>query len=143
MWREKNPLGWAKSPEFSLWQSARMDTKSMQTNTSSHSFTEPDSISGIFAFDRFYEGIGITRETAHKWSRLGLIETITICGRRYITSDVVKKFRESAERGDFADKTNLSVVSHSTREEQLADLAQDPEQAALVADEQFKNAPQS
>jgi hypothetical protein len=118
-----------------------METKSMQTNISSHSFTEPDSISGIFAFDRFYEGIGITRETAHKWSRLGLIETITICGRRYITSDVVKKFRESAERGDFAEKASLSVVSRSTREEQLHDDARNPETADLVADERFKNAP--
>jgi hypothetical protein len=120
-----------------------MNTQFIQTDVSSHSFTELDSISGIFAFDRFYEGIGITRETAHKWSKLGLFKTFAICGRRYISDNEVKKFRESAERGDFAEKTNLSVVSHSTREEQLADLARDPEQAALVADEQFKSAPQS
>lgn len=118
-----------------------MNTQFIQTDVSSHAFTESDSISGIFAFDRFYEGIGITRETAHKWSKLGLIETITICGRRYITSDVVKKFRESAKRGDFAEKPNLSVVSHSTREEQLDDDARNPETADLVADERFKNAP--
>ena len=118
-----------------------METKSMQTNTSSHSFTEPDSISGIFAFDRFYEGIGITRETAHKWSTLGLIETFEIFGRRYITSDVVMSFRKRAERGDFAEKASLSVVSHSTREEQLDDDARNPETADLVADERFKNAP--
>ena len=116
-----------------------MDTYSM--HASSHSLTEFDSISGIFAFDRFYEGIGITRETAHKWSKLGLIETITICGRRYITSDVVKKFRESAERGDFSDRATLGVVSHSTREEQLDDTARNPETADLAADERFKNAP--
>ena len=117
-----------------------METKSMQTNTSSHSFTEPDSISGIFAFERFYEPIGITRETAHKWSKLGLFKTLTICGRRYITDNEVKKFRESAVRGDFAEKTNLNVVSHSTREEQLDDDARNPETADLVADERFKNA---
>ena len=118
-----------------------MNTQFIQTDVSSHSFTEPDSISGIFAFDRFYEGIGITRETAHKWSKLGLFKTFAICGRRYISGEEVKKFRESAKRGDFAEKTNLNVVSHSTREEQLDDAARTPETADLVADERFKNAP--
>ena len=115
-----------------------MDTFS--THASLHTLTELDSISGIFAFERFYEPIGITRETAHKWSKLGLFKTLTICGRRYITDNEVKKFRESAVRGDFAEKTNLNVVSHSTREEQLDDDARNPETADLVADERFKNA---
>ena len=103
-----------------------MNTQFIQTDVSSHSFTEPDSISGIFAFERFYEPIGITRETAHKWSKLGLFKTLTICGRRYITDNEVKRFRESAERGDFADKATLGVVSHDTREEQARGTAVKP-----------------
>lgn len=53
----------------------------------------------------------------------------------------MKKFRESAERGDFSDRATLGVVSHSTREEQLDDDARNPETADLVTDERFKNAP--
>ena len=101
-----------------------MDTFS--THASLHTLTELDSISGIFAFERFYEPIGITRETAHKWSKLGLFKTLTICGRRYITDNEVKRFRESAERGDFADKATLGVVSHDTREEQARGTAVKP-----------------
>jgi hypothetical protein len=57
---------------------------------------------GLFAQERFAEEMGVTRETLWRWRRDGLLQTINIRGRHYVTAEDAADFKQRALAGQFA-----------------------------------------
>ena len=58
--------------------------------------------SNLVAFDQWLSNIGLTRTTGWRYRRKGLIQTINVHGRIYLTREAIAEFEEKAKRGDFA-----------------------------------------
>lgn len=110
--------------------------------------TSPTQAGGFYPLAKWgRETLGRGRSTMNRWRKLGIIREEGLrefYGKLYISAEEMTHVVSLIASQAFSKPLHgCAAVSHSTREEQLADLARDPEQAALVADEQFKNAPQS
>lgn len=57
--------------------------------------------SNLFCFYRYLEGRNLTRMTGYRYRQKGLIETINIFGRLYITREEIEKFERRALNGEF------------------------------------------
>jgi len=101
--------------------------------------------SGFFPLAKWREKQGRSRSTIHRWRKVGIIREDDIrefYGKLYISNEGMAHVDSLIASQAFSKPLHgCAAVSHSTRDEQLADLARDPEQADLVADEEFKNAP--
>lgn len=60
------------------------------------------SVSNLCAYDKWLENMGISAATGWRWRRNGLITTVNILGRVYISRDVVEAFEQRAAAGEFA-----------------------------------------
>jgi hypothetical protein len=58
--------------------------------------------STLHSFDDWIRSLGKTRVTGYRYRKRGLIRTVNIFGRHYITQDEIARFEERAIRGDFA-----------------------------------------
>jgi len=58
-------------------------------------------VRGLKPFNRWCRENGITRATGWRWRRDGIINTINIYGRQYVSQDEQERFQERANRGDF------------------------------------------
>jgi len=54
---------------------------------------------------RFLEISGISQVTFWRWENRGLISTVRIAGRKYITAAVMAEFNRRLAAGDFAGRT--------------------------------------
>ena len=63
---------------------------------------QPPAAAELFAQDRFAEDMNVTRETLWRWRRDGLLKTININGRHYITAEEAADFKRRALAGQFA-----------------------------------------
>ena len=63
---------------------------------------QPRAAAELFAQDRFAEYMNVTRETLWRWRRDGLLKTININGRHYITAEEAADFKRRALAGQFA-----------------------------------------
>ena len=66
---------------------------------------------GMFAQDRFAEEMGVTRETLWRWRRDGLLKTINIRGRHYVTAEDAADFKQRALAGQFAKPTKRPAAA--------------------------------
>jgi hypothetical protein len=57
---------------------------------------------GLFAQERFAEEMSVTRATLWRWRRDGLLKTINIRGRHYVTAEAAADFKQRALAGQFA-----------------------------------------
>ena len=64
--------------------------------------TQPPAAAELFAQDRFAEDMDVTRETLWRWRRDGLLRTINIRGRIYVTAEEAAYFKRRALAGHFA-----------------------------------------
>ena len=65
--------------------------------------TEANSpVSNLVAYDQWLQDTGISAATGWRWRRGGLIVTINIYGRVYVSRDVIAAFEQRAAAGDFA-----------------------------------------
>jgi hypothetical protein len=62
----------------------------------------PSSVSNLSAYDKWLEDMGISAATGWRWRRDGLITTVNILGRVYISREVVEAFERRAAAGEFA-----------------------------------------
>jgi hypothetical protein len=62
----------------------------------------PSSVSNLAAYDKWLEDMGISAATGWRWRRAGLITTVNILGRVYISREAVESFERRAAAGDFA-----------------------------------------
>lgn len=51
---------------------------------------------------KFLASVGKRETTGWRWRRDGLIETVNICGKLYITADEINRFEARARAGEFA-----------------------------------------
>ena len=68
------------------------------TNLATPSNTDP---SNIFPFEKWLDGRGLTRTTGYRYRKQGLIQTVNIFGRLYITREEIALFERRAVNGDF------------------------------------------
>ncbi len=62
----------------------------------------PAAAVGLFTQDKFAKGMSVTRETLWRWRRDGLLKTINIRGRHYVTAEAAADFKQRALAGQFA-----------------------------------------
>ena len=62
------------------------------------SSTDP---SNLFAFDEYLKGRNLTRTTGYRYRKQGLLETVNIFGRLYVTRQEIEKFEARAIAGEF------------------------------------------
>ncbi len=70
----------------------------MDTYPATSSNTDP---SKLFAFDEYIKGRGLTRTTGFRYRKQGLLQTVNIFGRLYITREEIERFERRAINGDF------------------------------------------
>jgi predicted site-specific integrase-resolvase len=57
---------------------------------------------GGMTFDRWLESIGRSRVTGWRWVELGMLQTVNINGKNYITREEDERFWQRAKAGEFA-----------------------------------------
>ena len=68
-------------------------------------------VRGLKPFNRWCRENGITRATGWRWRRDGIIKTINIYGRQYVSHDEEERFQERANRGDFYRGPHMPIRS--------------------------------
>lgn len=53
-------------------------------------------------FDQWCKGMGISPTTAWRWREQGMISTVNINGRNYVTQEAIQQFEKRACAGEFA-----------------------------------------
>ena len=56
----------------------------------------------LFSFDEFLRGRNLTRTTGYRYRKDGLLKTVNIYGRLYITREEIEKFERRAIAGEFS-----------------------------------------
>jgi hypothetical protein len=87
----------------------------MSTKIKIESKPEPSGQPPIQSFASFLRTLGRNSITGWRWRKAGMIETINICGRQYVTGDAIARFTRRAEAGEFhrEHKTPLKVKGAS------------------------------
>lgn len=57
---------------------------------------------GMIAWDKFLSDRGVSSVTGWRWRKDGLISTVNIYGRLYVTSEATSEFNRRAIAGEFA-----------------------------------------
>ena len=55
----------------------------------------------LHSFDAWLEGMDKTRTTGWRWRKEGIVSTINIFGKLYITSEEIERFEQKAMSGGF------------------------------------------
>ena len=63
-----------------------------------HTMTTPK----LTSFNRWLIEIGVTATTGWRWRKKGIIKTINIYGRLYVSDESIAEFRQRATAGEFA-----------------------------------------
>lgn len=56
----------------------------------------------LFSLNKWVEEIGVTPTTAWRWRKRGILKTVNIYGRLYITEEDISEFNRRARAGEFA-----------------------------------------
>jgi hypothetical protein len=75
------------------------DTQSRLMNGQPQAVKRP---SGLVPFGEFLEGLGKSEVTGWRWRRAGVIQTINIYGKIYISVDEIRRFEGRACAGEFS-----------------------------------------
>ncbi len=59
-------------------------------------------ISQLVSFDNWLESIDKTRTTGWKWRKKGVISTLNVFGKLYVTRDEITRFESRVLSGEFA-----------------------------------------
>ncbi len=65
--------------------------------------TQP-AAANLVSFDAWYREMNISESTAHRYRARGMITTLTIFGKLYLTRAEIAKFESRAQAGEFAKK---------------------------------------
>lgn len=63
---------------------------------------ETAAASGLISLQAWLEQVGISPITAWRWRKKGMLRTVNICGRPYLTAEAIEEFKRRAETGEFA-----------------------------------------
>ena len=59
---------------------------------------------------KFRNEMGISDVTAWRWRKNGILATVNIGGRQYVSHEEIKRFSERAEAGEFAVKSAVPLA---------------------------------
>jgi hypothetical protein len=57
---------------------------------------------GLVHLPKFLRHVGVSRSTGWRWVKAGLLRTVNIYGRNYVTSEAIDDFKARAESGEFS-----------------------------------------
>jgi len=57
---------------------------------------------GIVHLPKFLQSVGVSRSTGWRWVKAGLLRTVNIYGRSYVTREARDEFLARVEKGEFA-----------------------------------------
>jgi hypothetical protein len=80
-----------------------------------HDTARNASPSNLYSFDDWLRGRNLTRTTGFRYRKKGLIQTLNIFGRLYITADEIRRFEARAIAGDFSQAAK-TPKRHSAKE---------------------------
>jgi predicted site-specific integrase-resolvase len=66
-----------------------------------------ENVAGLVSALKWSRNIGVTPTTLWRWRRKGLIKTINIYGRLYLTVTEIDRFNQRAQDGEFAATVNV------------------------------------
>jgi hypothetical protein len=72
------------------------------------------SSAGIRSLASFTAEIGKTPSTVWRWRKQGWLDVLNICGKLYVTSEAIERFKARAAAGEFS---KAPVVPQRTKEE--------------------------
>jgi hypothetical protein len=75
-------------------------------------FQDTPSTSNLVAFDSYLRALNKTRVTGFRWREKGLISTVNIFGRLYVTREAIAAFEKRALAGEFSQKAK--TPKHTT-----------------------------
>jgi hypothetical protein len=81
-------------------QNNKIKPTAAQRDDSKVATMEPGS--SLIPFDQFLKSIGRDRGTGYRYRRAGMVKTVNIFGRVYITAYEINRFIERAKSGEFA-----------------------------------------
>ena len=61
-----------------------------------------ENIPKLISFNKWLADMGITSTTGWRWRKRGIIKTVNIYGRLYVSTDATAEFYRRAEAGEFA-----------------------------------------
>jgi hypothetical protein len=76
----------------------------------------------LISLRRFRAELGVVPSTLWRWIQRGWLDRpIDIGGRKYLTAEMVRRFKERAARGEFAGKTKPPCLKSPSENTSLAD----------------------
>lgn len=66
------------------------------------SILEPSGQAPLQDFASFLRSLDRNAITGWRWRKAGMIQTVNICGRQYVTAEAVAEFKRRAMAGEFA-----------------------------------------
>ena len=63
---------------------------------------DTESIPKLMSFNKWLGEIGVTSTTGWRWRKKGIIKTINIYGRLYVSRETIAEFYKRAEAGEFS-----------------------------------------
>lgn len=66
-----------------------------------HSLAPQETAGNLVSFDGWLDSLDKTRTTGWRWRRDGLVKTVNIFGKLYITRDEIARFERRALAGEF------------------------------------------
>jgi hypothetical protein len=61
-----------------------------------------ESVPRLISFNKFLEDLNLTSTTGWRWRKRGVIQTVNIYGRLYVSQDAIVDFHRRATAGEFA-----------------------------------------
>ena len=73
---------------------------------------------GLMHLSKFLGQVGVSRSTGWRWVKAGLLKTVNIYGRQYVTREAMDEFLTRAQAGEFAQepvtpKRNEAAIANS------------------------------
>lgn len=69
---------------------------------STHALVSQPATSSLASFDEWLRSIGLTRTTGYRYRQKGLVSTVNIFGRLYISREEIARFEQRAMAGEFS-----------------------------------------
>lgn len=69
----------------------------------------PEDLSALVPLDRYLQSLGRSRSTFWRWQQKGLVKSVNVLGRNYITREEIKRFEDAAVSGTLAKDANPAL----------------------------------
>lgn len=82
-------------------KTASTDRNKTHSNTMKPHTTAPQATGGLTSFYEWLASLDKTRTTGWRWRKHGLVKTVNVFGKLYVTRDEIERFETRALAGEF------------------------------------------